>query len=582
MSNAFLAERPSSSTGRRTAGLTLVACLASTTSACRIAADRGTVPDRPIQIAVGAAASAPRSDAGAERDGPRYGIAATIGGHGRVFPLPNGDVVFTSRGYFFRLGSDGAIDLLGELDVERRGIEVANFVDAVVNVSGTATALRVETKRGHFASGFRNRMRVLGPTGFTTVARFRTYELETRVGDAVVALDAPVPADASPLDPERWRGKLVVVSGARATPALPSDSFIVTSLAGTAEGELFAIGKELADEGPLMEAPDTLLAWRKDATTPVTVPLPAPTPRDSDRVRYEVASRPVVLARRETEVWVAGPDRRLLHGDAAGMIPVVVPSGCGEIFGAWLGPGERLTLLCVDPASRAMRLVVVFERAEDGRFSSIPLPDRSAATYTTDLRTVFYAAPFGLTVDVERGTSVGTDDDGDLHVSAGFARGGDDAWLVAHDREDARTLLLRKGARGPVRSLDHELAVHENDEPAPIATPACPGVLVSFGESTPALFDRVKKAFAGEWPTTILRGRVHDEEHVGIFVIGLSDKDAFTNATSVAQRARAKGLAPKLFCRRPVVTNAAEIDWPPPRDVSRTSSPPPKKPPPTR
>jgi hypothetical protein len=526
--------------------------------ACRTVAEPKVVAEG-VDAAV-VATVLPRSpDAGAvaaESALSRFGLVATLGGRGRLFPLPDGDVVFTSRGTFFLLGQEGEIEPLGELDVEHRGLEMGNYVDAILAVSGTAKALRVVTSRGHFRTGYVGSSFELGPKGFAkkTVA---AYDLAARAGDATIAYDAPVLVDASPFAPERHRGKLVVVSGARKAPLAPSPTFVVTSLAGTAQGTLFALGRSQPEEGPLRDPPDTLVVWSKDAVKPSVVSLPAatPPPGESEGGSLELASRAVVLARTPDDVWVAGPRKRLLRGAPTSLAPVPVPTACEEILSAWLGAGEQVYLLCTasNGGDRiALPRTTLFARSGSGPFAPVVLPERKLASYGITTRSAFYNVALGLPVEVERGAAVGTDEDGDVRVLGGFSRGAS-SWLLAHDREGDRTLLLREGARGPVRSLDHELTLRENATPAPPATRTCPGIFVSFGEATPELFERAKRATAGEGPWTLLRGRLHDREHVGVYAM---DRDAFKSASALAEQMKKKGLPSKLLCRRPVVSAA--------------------------
>lgn len=523
-------------------------------SGCRSTGERPSV--RPVHDPAPTATSAAARDAGGDAGdlgatSPRpspFAVVATVGGFGRIHALADGELLFGSRGVFRRLTTGGAIERVGDIDTERRGLEIANNVDAVQAIGGAwPSPIVVATNQGHFRSRYVSRTFTYEAGRFVeSRAPALAYDKVLRWRDDVLLGHVSgVAYDASPFQAPEIPTRFAIVRGKKiATPELPKN-FVVVAWTAFTDGRVIASGSTREPDGGPLETTRAVLAWEPGATKPTTLALP------------DLPEAPWIdgiTGPRADDLWLSGRGGYLAQRDARGVTKVATP--CAEIVASSAGPDGPLYLVCGDEGRDRPydhRLVVhkagtLFVRAGSS-FEEVPLPDFTKATYADKLRSGFYENPYGLFVDVEDDESVASPDGSRFVLHAVAARGSDDVWLLAYDAEADRTAILRRGARVPVRALDHEDAVRENETPAPPATRACQTVFVSLGEPTD---EALKKA--ARVPGLLRRpfvARVHQARLLG-FVVSAMAPQALAEAQSEAARFAEGGFSTKLLCRTPV------------------------------
>ncbi|MBX3200135.1 MAG: hypothetical protein KF850_31710 [Labilithrix sp.] len=536
------------------AGIAGAVCVVLGGSGCRSTGERPSArpaPD-PAPTATSAAARDAGGDAGdpgasSSRPSP-FAVVATVGGFGRVHALADGELLFASRGVFRRLTAGGAIERIGDIDTERRGLEIANNIDAIQAVGGAwPSPIVVAANQGHFRSRYVSRTFAYDAGRFVERrAPTLSYDKILRWKDDVLLGHVSGAAyDASPFQAPEVPTRFAIVRGKKvAAPELPKD-FVVIAWTAFTDGRVIASGSTREpDSGPL-EATRAVLAWEPGATKPTTLALP------------DLPEAPWIdgiTGPRADDLWLSGRGGYLAHRDARGMTKV--PTPCAEIVASSAGPDGPLYLVCGDERRKGPhdhqpvvhKTGTLFVRAGSS-FEEVPLPDFTKATYADKLRSGFYAPPYGIFVDVEDDETVAPPDAARFVLHAVAARGSDDVWLLAYDAEADRTAILRRGARAPVRALDHEDAVRENETPAPAATRACQTVFVSLGEPTD---EALKKAARVQG---LLRrlfvARVHQARHLG-FVVSEMAPRALAEAQSEAAHFAKEGFSTKLLCRTPV------------------------------
>lgn len=488
----------------------------------------------------GVAASAP-----APRRSP-FAVVATVGGFGRIHTLADGELLFASRGVFRRLTPTGGIERVGEVDSERRGLEIANYVDAIVAVGGAlAGPLVVATNQGHFRSSYVSRTFTYEGGRFVARKGAKAYDKVVRWRDDVLLGHlSGASYDTSSFRPPDHPTPFAIASGKKTTlPELPKD-FVVVAWTAFGDGSVFAIGGVKDPELGALGASATALAWAPGsrAPTPVTLPdLPAEPWID------------VVTGPRADALWLAGSGGYLARVDARGAAKVKAP--CDEIITASAAGDGALYLVCGDQRRAAFDSTPVVHKVgklvvrAGESFEELPLPDFTKATYADPIRSSFYEPPYNLFVGVEDAPTVAPPEGGAFVLYDVAARGPDDVWLLAYDADEDRTVILRRGEARAVRALDHEDAVRDNEQPAPAASRACEAVFVSLGASTASA--RAKVASVRYVTVRPFVARVHQSEHLGFVTAGRPPR-AFQEARVAAAEWATLGFPSKLLCRRPV------------------------------
>ncbi|MBX3204783.1 MAG: hypothetical protein KF764_06925 [Labilithrix sp.] len=535
------------------AGVAGAMCILVGGAGCRSTGERPSA--RPVHDAPAAtsAPSAPLADAGDDAGpaSPRpspFAIVATVGGFGRIHTLADGELLFASRGVFRRLTASGGIERIGNIDTERRGLEIANNVDAIQAVGGAwPSPIVVATNQGHFRSRYVSRNYTYEAGRFVeSRAPALAYDKVLRWNDDVLLGHVSgVSYDASPFSAPEIPTRFAIVRGKKVAPPELPKNFVVVAWTAFTDGRVVTSGSAREpDSGPL-DATRAVLAWEPGATKPTQLALP------------DLPATPWIdgiTGPRADDLWLSGRGGYLAHRDAQGVTKITTP--CAEIVASSAGRDGPLYLVCGDegrdgPSDHrpvAHKTGTLFVRA-GASFEAIPLPDFTQATYADKLRSGFYEPPYGLFVDVEDEPTVSVPDGSRFILHSVAARGTDDVWLLAYDAEADRTAILRRTAKVSVRALDHEDAVGENETPAPAATRACQTVFVSLGEPTD---EAMKKSARVQG---LLRrpfvARVHQARHLG-FVVSAMAPRAFADAQSEAAHFAKEGFATKLLCRTPV------------------------------
>ncbi|MCW5836313.1 MAG: hypothetical protein KIS78_28185, partial [Labilithrix sp.] len=536
------------------AGVAGAMCVLLGGAGCRSAGERPSarpVHDPPLSASEAPSGAARDAGAHARAESPRpspFAVVATVGGFGRVHALADGELLFASRGVFRRLTPDGGIERVGDIDTERRGIEIANNVDAIVTVAGAwPSPIVVSTNQGHFRSRYVSRTYTYEGGRFVeSRSPTASYDKVLRwKDDALLGHLSGVALDASPLYLPELPAEFAIVRGKKVAPPELPKNFVVIAWTAFTDGSVIASGSAREPDSDPLDATHAVLAWEPGATKPTTLTMPDL----PDASRIDRISGP-----RADDLWLSGKGGYLAHRDARGVAKIATP--CAEIVASSAGRDGPLHLVCGDEGRDARydhRLVAhktgtLFVRAGTS-FEPVPLPDFTKAAYAEKLRSSFYEPPYGSFVDVEDEPTVATADGSRFVVYDVAARGAGDVWLLAYDAEADRTAILRRMGAVPVRALDHEDAVRDNERPATPATRACQTVFVSLGEPTAEAMTK-----AASVRGTLRRpfvARVHQARHLGFLVSAMAPR-ALDEARSEAAPFAKQGFSTKLLCRTPV------------------------------